>query len=381
MGLAVITVRVWTSRETRLLREALRMTIEEFAERLSVAPRTVSYWEADGPTVKPRAEMQQALDTLLAQAQAAAQERFAHATFGSATVQGAAAGPLRVDSHKFVPVFIGEQRPEAGPSSKPATESAPRWRESCSHPVSWPGGSCMAHVFDFGVAVFHIIEQPPAAGVTDLAVWRYRSYARDLPAVESLTRSQFPYARPQASPQYVLSLYHLLDSGGSGVDADTALHLLCSPSVLVDRSHASGAAPLAPEVEADLFATAFRSPGLVPFGVPGVSAGYAAWSGVSYLATAAERALPISDLVDCELLVQALWCYCTHIQTAVEDGQDPHVPEQFGWRFLRAAESRLTTARPTETSAHRVMREAIITTSGLPERLRAARQALREAVS
>jgi hypothetical protein len=50
----------------------------------------------------------------------------------------------------------------------------------------------------------------------------------------------------------------------------------------------------------------------------------------------------------------------------------------YGWRFLRSAYFRLTTARPTETAQHRVMREAILATSELPDRLRAAQNALRD---
>ncbi|MFF2412411.1 hypothetical protein [Streptomyces sp. NPDC058092] len=63
-----------------------------------------------------------------------------------------------------------------------------------------------------------------------------------------------------------------------------------------------------------------------------------------------------------------------------EGGQDPSMPEQYGWRFPRAAYSRLTTARAQETAQHVLMREAIMKTSGLAERLRAAQDALRESV-
>ncbi|MCX4869959.1 hypothetical protein OHU11_01160 [Streptomyces sp. NBC_00257] len=56
------------------------------------------------------------------------------------------------------------------------------------------------------------------------------------------------------------------------------------------------------------------------------------------------------------------------------------MPEQYGWRFLRAAYSRLTTARAQETAQHVLMREAIMKTSGLAEWLRAAQDALRESV-
>ncbi|MFI5480315.1 hypothetical protein ACIBAB_14495 [Streptomyces rubiginosohelvolus] len=65
----------------------------------------------------------------------------------------------------------------------------------------------------------------------------------------------------------------------------------------------------------------------------------------------------------------------------VEDGQDPSMPERYGWRFLRAAASRPTTARAQETAQHVLMREAIMKTRGLAERLRTAQEALRESAS
>ncbi|GAA3738679.1 hypothetical protein GCM10022225_22050 [Plantactinospora mayteni] len=54
------------------------------------------------------------------------------------------------------------------------------------------------------------------------------------------------------------------------------------------------------------------------------------------------------------------------------------MPAEFGWPFLRAAHSRLTTARARETAQHCVMRQAVLETSGLPERLVQAQAALRE---
>ncbi|MEU6020560.1 DUF5919 domain-containing protein [Micromonospora sp. NPDC047134] len=59
------TVHRWTGRETRALRQALRMSIRDFSAHLGVAERTVSKWEAGQATVRPRPEMQAALDTVL----------------------------------------------------------------------------------------------------------------------------------------------------------------------------------------------------------------------------------------------------------------------------------------------------------------------------
>lgn len=59
----MVTIRRWTGREARALREATRMSVREFAAHLGVSDRTVSKWEAGGVT--PRPDMQAALDTAL----------------------------------------------------------------------------------------------------------------------------------------------------------------------------------------------------------------------------------------------------------------------------------------------------------------------------
>ncbi|GIG85481.1 DUF5919 domain-containing protein [Plantactinospora endophytica] len=81
------TVQRWTGRETRALRQALRMSIRNFAEHLGVSDRTVSKWEAGQSNVRPRPEMQAALDTALARAETDIQRRFDSITGTSAQVQ------------------------------------------------------------------------------------------------------------------------------------------------------------------------------------------------------------------------------------------------------------------------------------------------------
>ncbi|MBC9006902.1 DUF5919 domain-containing protein [Micromonospora aurantiaca (nom. illeg.)] len=71
------TVQKWTGRETRALRQALRMSIRDFSAHLGVAERTVSKWEAAMEAACPRPEMQAALDTALGSAAEDARSRFA----------------------------------------------------------------------------------------------------------------------------------------------------------------------------------------------------------------------------------------------------------------------------------------------------------------
>jgi hypothetical protein len=85
----VIVVSLWTGQEASALRQALRMTIREFAEHLGVAVRTVAKWEALGLAIVPMPVMQAALDTVLARASDEAKARFSmrlDATGDSASV-------------------------------------------------------------------------------------------------------------------------------------------------------------------------------------------------------------------------------------------------------------------------------------------------------
>ena len=72
----MIVVGQWTGQEASALRQALRMTIPEFAERLGVAGRTVAKWEAHGSAIVPVPVMQAVLDTVLARAAEEAKSRF-----------------------------------------------------------------------------------------------------------------------------------------------------------------------------------------------------------------------------------------------------------------------------------------------------------------
>jgi hypothetical protein len=132
-------------------------------------------------------------------------------------------------------------------------------------------------------------------------------------------------------------------------------------------------------VEQTLLRDGFDHPEIVDFGLKGISCAYASWSGVVYHPTAIGRSLTEHELVACELSVQAAWAYADYVRREVERGQDPIVPETYGWRHLRGVKSRLTTERPQETMQHRAMREAVVGTSGLVRRLDQALDALMEA--
>jgi transcriptional regulator with XRE-family HTH domain len=72
----VTVVGQWTGQEASALRQALRLTIRDFADHLGVAERTVAKWEAGGSAMVPVPVMQAALDTVLERAADEAKARF-----------------------------------------------------------------------------------------------------------------------------------------------------------------------------------------------------------------------------------------------------------------------------------------------------------------
>ncbi|MGQ0773891.1 MAG: helix-turn-helix domain-containing protein [Pseudonocardiales bacterium] len=70
-------VERWTGREAALLRQALRLSVRDFAAYLGIGMRTINKWEARQATITQRPHMQEILDTALSQASDEAQARFA----------------------------------------------------------------------------------------------------------------------------------------------------------------------------------------------------------------------------------------------------------------------------------------------------------------
>jgi hypothetical protein len=282
-------------------------------------------------------------------------------------------------SHKFIPVFVGaEAASTLGTCGGQWSDVDDQWTDCRRLTVEHSTGSCQLYLWPFGVALFHLVEDLALESVAHLAVWRRITYEQNIrwahDQLQKLIGSQV------AGQPYVLSLYWVDEPAWQGNDLHTALRLMCIPRVLVPRADNIDESCLASAalVERALLENGFDHPEFVDFGMKGISFGYASWSDVVYHPIARNRALREDELVTCELSVQAAWAYCDHLRQQVETGDDPTVPSEFGWRFLRGIRSRLTTERPQETSQHRSMRDAVVETSGLGRHLTQAMEILRD---
>lgn len=309
-------------------------------------------------------------------------KRSPHEVFGNLEAAGLDDGSavLRFRSHKFIPLFVGADGAEQLVSTHSMQSVADQWTACHSMEVDATPGRCRLYVWPFGVAMFHLVEEQTIGAVAELALWRRESYPQNRQWAEA-TLGQL-LNLPNAAAPYVLSMYWVTAAGWDSSTRRTALQLMCIPRSLLKRddvqSSPGDARAHALLVERELLREGFDHPALVDFGMKGIACGFASWSGVVYHPIAHDRALHERDLVACELAVQAMWAYCDHIRAEVEQGADPDIPSTYGWRFLRGMRSRITTERPTETSQHRAMREAIVETSGLEKHLALAQETLRE---
>lgn len=179
---------------------------------------------------------------------------------------------------------------------------------------------------------------------------------------------------------YVFGAHWLIEPAWPAELIETALRIMATPSVLLHRDRPMDDEHLAHAelIEQSLLSEAYDHGGIESFGVRGISSGYASWSGVVYHPIAPERALTEAELVACELAVQSMWTFTDAITRRIEQGQDPKVPSEYGWRYLRGVRSRLTTSRPRETGQHQAIRRAILQTSDLMPALEQAIETLRD---
>jgi hypothetical protein len=280
-------------------------------------------------------------------------------------------------SHKFIPAYVGAQGYERIVESLGLTPKSGEWLECRAGNVDHPSGECELYVWPFGVAMFHLAEEREMANLAELSIWRRATYPKNRAWVDAQIKDISGLSGVSSS--YVLSAYWLETPLWAGPELETAMRIMAIPRVLREDEHSGGVElEHAMLVERSLIRDGFDHPEITDFGMKGISLGYASWSGVVYHSIAPERSLAEDELVRCELAVQAAWAYCEHIREEVECGNDPAIHQDFGWRFLRGVRSRLTAERPTETTQHRSMREAIMKTSGLTKHLIQACEILRE---
>ncbi|WP_202946333.1 hypothetical protein [Pseudonocardia dioxanivorans] len=297
--------------------------------------------------------------------------------FGPSEPTSGAGSTFRIRSHKFVPLYVGAEAVAQLQRRHAVDEADDDWL-TCERVHDLDLAGARALCWQFGVIMFHVVEDLEPESIASVAVWRRITYEENMQRAAQVLRDS---GLEVLGDPYVLSAYWVDDVPLDGQQHSSALRLLCVPRVLVSR-HEQGTPEeklaRASVVEQAFLRDGFDHPDICEFGVRAIATGYASWSGVVYSPLAPEQCLAERELIACELSVQAAWAYTDYIRRVVEAGEDPDVPPEYGWRYLRGIRSRLTTERPQETSQHRAMREAIVQTSGLLRRLDQAIDTLRD---
>lgn len=377
-----MVVTTWGPLEACALQSALRLTNEGFAEKLGIATRTVANWRSD-PNIRLRLEMQQLLDTLHSSVDDDVRERFErnlHDGGGVAEAVTDSAPGFSVASHKFLMAHVEPSHAAQLVDDLGLVEDERdrAWFGSCSGLIPTPFGDAHLYVWPFGSIACHLVEQRAWSWISDLAQWRVATYPSNL---DWFGRWLSGAIGSDVQAAYVISAYWVESCQWEGEALVTAAHLLSGPKSLLPRTPQGTDDELSVcrANERDLFDDEFRLSEVLEFGVAGTSVGVAGWSGVAYAPLATERALTQSEIVDCELAIQALWVYCDKLSRSHEQGPGVQVDERFSWSFLKRARSRLNMSRPQESGQHKSMRVALVESSGIDQMLDNAIELVKEA--
>lgn len=352
-------------------RERLAVEFERAARELGLQPpERTALVKAIYRHETGRAEVR---DEMYVRLYCAVYELGRHELLGTSEAGSTSPSACALTSHKFVPLHLGgsgtAEKLVRGLGLRAATALGVEcWRG----PVEHPTGTSELVVFPWGAATVHLAEQLTVLNLAAVASWRQRTGLPTQGWVTELIRAVAGSDEPTA--HYVVSAFWLDSPPWSGPTLNAAMRLLAKPRVLLGRAGSDGEPSVehAEQVERVLLRDGFHDSRIAEFGVQGISIGFSAWGAVSYCPLSTSRALQPADLIELEVVGQALWIFCHHLREQVEAGLDPIVQPPFDWRWLRAMQSRLTVARPNESAQYAAMRESVLTTSGLAAHLATA---------
>jgi hypothetical protein len=284
---------------------------------------------------------------------------------------------LRLISNKFMPVYVGPGTVAKLGNSLPVSRTSVDWADVWRMEVEHPRGICTLYGFPWGCLVYHLEEKLVTDTVAEVAVWRQGSYPLEIEWAGKHARTLLD--SDTNGPEYAFSAFWVESIKWQGEHLITALNLLCNQKSLLDQGEDSPSLSHAKLVEIAFFREGYSDPRILEFGTSGISYAYASWSAVAYYPIGGRRALPLDALVEFEILVQSLWCYCHHVRSQVEAGCDPNIPDGYDWRWLRSVMSRVVNATPQETAQHMAMRTTILKTSELDNHLSTALEILKDA--
>lgn len=281
---------------------------------------------------------------------------------------------FQVESHKFVPMFLGTSCVDELDNW---TVKENEWANYYEFTTS-VGRFCL---LPFGVGTWHLIETVDFSTLTDLAIWRRRTYHNiiegehliNVHAVElSSSKSNQTlelWKDVFGNPGYVLSLYELkMPLWKTPEEIETALKLLACPTPLHCEELSEIEREETISLERSFFQNGFSSNDIEQYGLTGYELGYASWAGVSYYQTTGRRSRLVSQLVEFEIAVQATWWFCHCLkEKCLSNSADTKAALAHYMQSLIIQYGKIKSIGPKEQTAQRTMREAILKTSRLEQ--------------
>lgn len=267
------------------------------------------------------------------------------------------ASELEVTAHLFYPLRV-ETVPEL-PEVSVSTPYDFLPRLGC-HEIS-DSVQATLHSFPFNVIVLHEKHLLPSSALSDIALWRQEQLERAGVAVVAHGESLGASITPADHEPYCFSAFvspvHPIDDEVRQLRTN---QLLAMPGILISENREERVESLmtSPIPVTDIF----------DFSLTGSHFGSATWAAVSISLQNGRDTHSITNaLVELEVQLQAFWCYASNVEAGGAIPRKPHDA-----RFLQRVVGKLNCPWPNEHTAHRRLREALVSTSRVVELVKSA---------
>lgn len=284
-----------------------------------------------------------------------------------------------VDWVLFAPFCPGENAKSVTPPDGLVFKAA----DEVSH-VFIPSADAQAELrwFDWGAAVWTLRTVREFANLATLAAERRQLYSDMLKGEHLLTQltKQVNNAAKTAMNEhticqthigYALSMFSLIKPSWQSEFIPHALQALSCPNVILSLPEVEDCEPgvedaaSADEIrdkEFEILRHGIKTADLQEFSQPGLVHGYACWAGVAAHINQALRARMLNSCICFQQELQALWWRLHSLSASLTDRR-PTDKEDEHINRIRVAVQRILRIGPTEVTALRLFKEAVIATS------------------
>jgi hypothetical protein len=217
------------------------------------------------------------------------------------------------------------------------------------------------HCFPFGVVVLHEQFDLTVNHLGEIAQWRREQIERGDSAVAThLQELGYQVESLDHDPYCFTAFVFRTVPWVDAARLDRATQVLAMPGTLISSKMTK--AEMAARAADLLNDTSQPISDVADFSHTNSHYGSASWAAVSLMPLEAAPQIDIArSLIDLELQLQAFWCYASNVEAG-------HIAlVSYGPEFLRKVLAKLHCPAPTEHTAERRLREAIVRTSRITE--------------